>query len=227
MANTDIDFHSHILPCCDHGSDSVKTSVTQLRLASDANVGTVCATPHFYPDRDELDGFLQKRSRSYENLCAELKGDEPRILLGAEVLFCEGMEDFENIDLLCLQNSNLLLFEMPFYAWSSSLFKTVEDVCMKYRGKITPILAHADRYSKSAVERLLGYGVLLQLNVQNYSKKIKYSYLKDWVNKGYVVALGSDIHGTKDGYTYWNKAKRKSHDEWDKIMQKTANLISC
>lgn len=225
MENTDIDFHAHILPCCDHGSDSIKTSLKQLKEASNANVGTVCATPHFYPDRDSLDGFLQRRNACYQNLCAELTNDEPRILLGAEVLFCEGMENFEHIEKLCLTDSNVLLFEMPFYSWSTSLFKTVEDLCFKYREKLTLVLAHADRYSKHSVDRLLDYGVLLQLNVCNYSKKIKFSYLKKWVENGYVVALGSDIHGTKDGYYYWNKAKRKSHNEWEQIMQRTENLL--
>lgn len=226
MANMEIDFHAHILPCCDHGSDSVRTSVTQLKLASTANINLVCATPHFYPDRDELEDFLQRRCRCYDSLISEFRDEEPQILLGAEVLFCEGMEKFEHLESLCLQNSKLLLFEMPFYAWSSSLFETVENVCIKYRGKITPILAHADRYCKEDVEKLLNYGVLLQLNVQNYSKKIRYSYLKDWVKKGYVVALGSDIHGTKDGYLYWNKAKRKSHEEWNQIMQRTEKILS-
>ena len=30
-----VDFHSHILPRADHGSDSVETSLKQLKLAAD------------------------------------------------------------------------------------------------------------------------------------------------------------------------------------------------
>ena len=44
-----LDYHAHILPRCDHGSDGVETSLRQLAMAAEAGIRTVCATPHFYP----------------------------------------------------------------------------------------------------------------------------------------------------------------------------------
>ncbi|MEE3459824.1 MAG: CpsB/CapC family capsule biosynthesis tyrosine phosphatase, partial [Candidatus Faecousia sp.] len=41
-----IDFHAHILPGADHGSDGLETSLRQLALAEEAGVDTIVATPH-------------------------------------------------------------------------------------------------------------------------------------------------------------------------------------
>ena len=58
-----IDFHAHILPGCDHGSDGWRTSRRQLKLAREAGVDLICATSHFYGHRTSVERFLQKRQR--------------------------------------------------------------------------------------------------------------------------------------------------------------------
>ena len=63
-----VDFHSHTLPCIDHGSLSLKTSIAQLGLASEHGVSRVLATPHFYPHAHNLFDFIEKRKRSVEML---------------------------------------------------------------------------------------------------------------------------------------------------------------
>ena len=42
-----IDFHSHILPRLDHGSDGRETSASQLAMMQSVGTQTVCATSHF------------------------------------------------------------------------------------------------------------------------------------------------------------------------------------
>ena len=66
-----IDFHSHILPGADHGSDSLEMSLSQLENAKAAGVSTIVATPHFYPDVDNVPDFLARREKAYDMLCAE------------------------------------------------------------------------------------------------------------------------------------------------------------
>ena len=46
-----VDYHAHILPGCDHGSDGTETSKRQLEAAKAAGIETVCATSHFYPEK--------------------------------------------------------------------------------------------------------------------------------------------------------------------------------
>ena len=43
-----IDFHSHILPGMDDGSQTVEESLTLLEMLRAQGVDTVAATPHFY-----------------------------------------------------------------------------------------------------------------------------------------------------------------------------------
>ena len=47
-----IDFHAHILPGVDHGSNSVEISDFQLKLAAESMIDTVIATSHFYPHKE-------------------------------------------------------------------------------------------------------------------------------------------------------------------------------
>lgn len=44
-----VDFHSHILPKADHGSESVEMSLMQLYCAEKAGVDTIVATPPLLP----------------------------------------------------------------------------------------------------------------------------------------------------------------------------------
>ena len=63
-----IDFHSHILPGVDHGSKSLDTSLSQLKLMEKMGIDVAVATSHFYPHREEIDAFLEKRERAAELL---------------------------------------------------------------------------------------------------------------------------------------------------------------
>ena len=136
-----LDYHAHILPRCDHGSDGVETSLRQL---------------------------------------------------GAEVLICDGMERLDDLPRLCLEGTNELLLEMPFYAWPSSLWDTLFALCE--RQDIRIVLAHADRYPKENIERLIREGIPLQLNAVCLTKPIKRRRYLEWIQNGYVKYLGSDIH---------------------------------
>ena len=101
LPDTTLYYHAHILPGCDHGSDSVETSRRQLEMARKAGVATVCATPHFYPQRETVACFLDRRARTADLLRAGLPADAPRIQLGAEVLICDGLERMQELPLLC------------------------------------------------------------------------------------------------------------------------------
>lgn len=200
-----LDYHAHVLPGCDHGSDSVETSRKQLAMAAAARVRTVCATPHFYPHKESIPSFLQRREASARLLRENLTADAPQLQLGAEVLICDGMERLEGLSRLCREGTNELLLEMPFYAWPSSLWDTLFALCE--RQDIRIVLAHADRYPKENIERLIREGIPLQLNAVCLTKPIKRRRYLEWIQNGYVKYLGSDIHMLGDGYRDWKKCK--------------------
>ena len=79
-----VDFHAHILPGADHGSDSIETSLWQINAAREAGVNRIIATPHFYPHRHSVHNFIERRNTSLNSLYDNIPGDV-RIKLGAEV----------------------------------------------------------------------------------------------------------------------------------------------
>ena len=206
MIDLALDYHAHVLPGCDHGSDCVKTSLKQLEMASDAGIKTVCATPHFYPHKESIVSFLQRREASAQLLRENLTADAPQLQLGAEVLICDGMERLDGLSRLCRGGTNELLLEMPFYQWPESIWDTLYSLCERQDIKV--ILAHAERYSPEAIEQLIRDNVPLQLNTECLTKPLhRRRYLK-WIQNGSVKYLGSDIHMLGNGYRDFEKCRR-------------------
>lgn len=203
MIDLTLDYHAHILPGCDHGSDSVETSRKQLAMAAAAGVRTVCATPHFYPHKESIPSFLQRREASARLLRENLTADALQLQLGAEVLICDGMERLDGLSRLCRGETNELLLEMPFYQWSESIWDTLYALCE--RRDIEIVLAHAERYPPEAIEQLIRDNVALQLNSECLTRPLHRKRYLTWIKNGSVKYLGSDIHMLGDGYRAWEK----------------------
>ena len=201
-----LDYHAHVLPGCDHGSDSVETSRKQLAMAAAARVRTVCATPHFYPHRESIPSFLQRREASARLLRENLTADAPQLQLGAEVLICDGMERLDGLPRLCRGETNELLLEMPFYQWPETIWDTLYALCE--RRDIEIVLAHAERYSPEAIEQLIRDNVALQLNSECLTRPLHRKRYLTWIKNGSVKYLGSDIHMLGNGYRDFEKCRR-------------------
>ena len=70
------DFHSHILPEIDDGSRSVEESIAMLRIEAEQGIRHVVATPHFYPQYQTPEVFLEKRDRAEAILREEMQKHE-------------------------------------------------------------------------------------------------------------------------------------------------------
>lgn len=212
-----IDFHTHILPNADHGSDSVETSLGQIELSKTADVDVIVATPHFYPHKHNLEKFIERRNSAFEALIAQT---DANILLGAEVLICEYFENLNGIDKLCIEGTKTLLIELPFSEYKDSYTDSVEKLI---DNGYDIIIAHANRYPKESIYKLLDVGAKLQLNTSSLSKLFVKKHIKDWIKSGEVVAIGSDIHMlNQDSYRKFNKAKSRLKDNLSFIMQESA-----
>lgn len=209
MKSTDydiVDFHSHILPGADHGSDSLNVSVTQLNLAKSAGVTRIIVTPHFYPHIHTVEDFLKRRNSAFKCLKKSLKSEMAEIRLGAEVLLCENLDKMKSVEELCIFGTNTILVELPFSDHSDIHVDAVSGIL---KNGLDVVLAHADRYDKYDIEKYINLGVKLQLNASSLAKLVKSPHLFDWLQRDLVVALGSDIHG-KDKKAYKNFLKAKS-----------------
>lgn len=202
-----IDFHAHILPRADHGSNSVENSLSQLSLAKECGVSRIVATPHFYPARENLDTFIKRRDDSFRSLEQALFDGAPSIAPGAEVLICDNIEHLPGLDRLCIGKSNIILLELPFNDFQVGYIYSVRNM-IKSGYRI--ILAHADRYNVEHIYSLLDVGAQIQLNADSLNRFFKRRALYKWVEEGAVVALGSDIHGPdRAAYNDFAVAKKK------------------
>ena len=218
-----IDFHAHVIPWADHGSSSVETSLFQLSSAHDIGIDTVVATPHFYPQYENAERFIERRNACFERLKEHLTDEHPKVLLGAEVLICDNIEAMPGLDALCIEGTRMILLELPFTDFSDSF---VYSVKMLIRQGYTVLLAHADRYDPDNIDRLVSAGAKIQLNVDSISKLFMQPHLRRWIEKGRVVAIGSDIHGSDPkAYKKFTKAVRKIDEDIDFITASSKKLL--
>ena len=210
------DLHSHILPNIDDGAENVDESIKLLQMLLEQGIQTVCATPHFYPSRDNPESFFEKRQASYEKLLTSLKGVEyPEILLGAEVAYFPGISRLKEIYDLRIEGSKILLLEMTMNEWSEyALRELTEIACM---GDMSVVIAHAERYRKyqkdSSWYRLLDLGVLFQSNASYFvNLKTRRKALKQ-LKKGEIHFIGSDCHNLTDRVPQMSDAHKLIKDK--------------
>lgn len=217
-----IDFHAHILPKADHGSDGLETSLKQVALSREAGIQLQAATPHFYPAVDTAEAFLERRSRCLAELTAAMGKDAPELLVGAEVQVCRGLNHLPQIGELCFRGTNVLLLELSPDFRFSQFERTME--ALRYDCKLQVVIAHVDRYPDMA-EILMDAGYMGQLNASSLCTLFKKKRLYTWIETGSIVALGSDIHGTNVGYQDFLKAKKKLGSLYEEIMSRTQALL--
>ncbi len=195
-----IDFHSHILPEMDDGSRSVEESVLMLKALAEQGTEKVVATPHFYANDESVLSFLSRRRASFEKLEASDSHLMPKVILGAEVRFYDGISKLEGLDSLCIQGTRLLLLEMSMQRWTEYTLKEIIDISC--RGKVIPVIAHLDRYMKfqssDALNRLLANGVLMQINANFVYGLLTRRKAFGLLKNSAVHFLGSDCHNLSD-----------------------------
>lgn len=193
-----IDFHSHVLPGIDDGSKNIETSMKMLQTSKASGVDRMIATPHFYADCDRIERFLERREQAYLSIADKLSDDTPKLLLGAEVAFFEGISQAEKIEALTIDDSNLMLLEMPFRTWRQSDIAEVKQLI--YKRNFSLIIAHLERYMKKTENRkyiseLMELPVTIQINAESLLDCKQSRTLLRMVKKGQIHVLGSDCHG--------------------------------
>lgn len=193
-----IDFHSHILPNVDDGSASVETSLAMLRALAEQGIGHVIATPHFYPQQDSPDRFLERRDRAMTRLREAMGSDDwPQITLSAEVYFFRGMSESDPLSRLTIGDNNCILIEMPPAPWTEDMYRELEAIWV--RREILPIVAHVDRYIRpmrtyGIPERLAELPVLVQANADFFLEKRTAGMALRMLKGDKIHLLGSDCH---------------------------------
>ena len=190
------DFHAHCLPDVDDGAADVATAVAMLRASAEQGVGRVVATPHFTIGDHEAPAFFKERQRGYEDLRPYLDETMPEVLLGAEVLIREGISRYD-LSPFCLQDTNILLVEMPPIARPYWLLEELENIV--YRQGLTLMYAHLDRYlpwySHNDFEMLMDMpDAIMQVNADSIADKRFFESLCRHLPDTRRMVMGSDMH---------------------------------
>ncbi|MBQ9685113.1 MAG: hypothetical protein IJV41_01015 [Oscillospiraceae bacterium] len=194
-----IDFHSHILPEIDDGSDSIETSLAMLRESRRQGVDLICATSHFYADEDDPASYLARRNHAYARLRAAM-GDSkeyPEIRLGAEILYFPGISVAEEMRGLILERTPFLLVEPPMMPWSEEMLDEVE-LCGETLSCI-PVIAHIDRYMRllndyTLFDRVKDRRLLIQVNASFFVHHDTRDFALECLREGRIHFMGSDCH---------------------------------
>ncbi|MBQ2928104.1 MAG: capsular polysaccharide biosynthesis protein [Oscillospiraceae bacterium] len=193
------DFHSHILPGIDDGSDSPETSIAMLRKEAEQGIRQVIATPHFYAGYMSPDAFLKKRDRAEALLrnAMEKSTGLPELQVGAEVSFFRGMSESEALRRLTIREKHCILIEMPPPPWSEELYRELEAIWV--RQGLVPIIAHIDRYigplrTHGIPQRLMQLPVAVQANAEFFLNRSTAPMALRMLKAGQIHLLGSDCH---------------------------------
>ena len=195
-----IDFHSHFLPCIDDGSKSIEESLEMLRLSSLQGVTKIIATPHFYASLHTPQEWFKKRDKAFKSLAPYLTDAMPEIKLGAEVHYYEGMAQSQILSQLCIENTSLILVEMPHEYWTSRMKSVIID--MSASSGITVALAHIERYLSiqpaDVWNEFKANGILLQTNAEFFIHRRTRRKALRMLKNGSIDLLASDCHNTAD-----------------------------
>ncbi len=196
-----IDFHSHILPSIDDGSNSIEETVKLIKEASKVGFTGIISTSHYIQgyyelnchERKELLDIIQNKiiREDYLNI---------QLYLGSEVYFsAEMLELIKEKKASTINNTRYILFELPMN--TKPLF-VKEMVYTLIQNGYKPIIAHPERYSYvqdeiNYVEELANIGALFQSNYGSvmgiYGSNVKKTF-KKLLKNNLISFLGSDVH---------------------------------
>ena len=198
-----IDFHAHILPDLDDGSDSVETSLAMLRESGRQGVKMICATPHFYAQEDDPASFLERRASAWEALKAVLDVSDayPEIRLGAEVLYFPGMSVADELRTMTLEGTPFLLIEPPMMPWRETMLDEIQECGENLH--CVPVIAHVDRYMRmlgddTLLDRVYSRRMLAQVNASFFLRESTRERAMKLLGSNRFQFVGSDCHDMQE-----------------------------
>ena len=195
-----IDFHSHVLPNIDDGSKSIEETFNLIKEAKSAGFNKIISTSHYMEDYFEVES--NEREVWINGINEKVKEMELdiKLYIGSEIYLTDDIiKLLEQGKASTLNNTNYVLFEMPFNVKPLNLYSIIYEM-LKY--KLVPILAHPERYSyvqkePQLVGELIEKGVLMQSNfgsvIGQYGRKSQV-IVKKMLQKNMIHFLGTDVH---------------------------------
>ena len=215
-----IDFHAHILPNVDDGSQSLEETFNLINEAKEAGFEAIISTSHY------MEGYYEVQNEEKSTWINELnkKLQEQKInielYIGNEIYLTENIiKLLEEDKASTINNTSYVLFELPLNAKPIDLEKLVFKMTSN---KLVPVLAHAERYlfiqkDPNIIKQLIELGVLIQCNFASfigmYGSKAEI-IAKKLLKNNMIHFLGSDVHKQNSIYK-----------KMPEIIKKLENLV--
>lgn len=204
------EYHCHILPGIDDGSDSVDTSLKMVEMMKAQGVERICATPHFYAHREKsIDDYLKRRQAAFEQIQGQTAVTD--IHLGAEVAIEHGISELPGIEKLAITGTRIILLELPYRAYEKWMSEEIYNIAAEYKLKV--MLAHVHRYlpyySKDEIETILSSKSILQINNEAFTSWKEKKIAKKVMAEHTHFAFGSDAHNTSSRKPNWELLQKK------------------
>ena len=204
------EYHCHILPGIDDGSDSVDTSLKMVEMMKAQGVERIVATPHFYAHREKsVVDYLKKRQAAFESIKDSMAIQD--VYLGAEVAIEHGISELPGIEKLAITGTRIILLELPYRAYEKWMSEEIYNISAEYKLKV--MLAHVHRYlpyySKEEIETILSSKSVLQINNEAFASWKEKRFAKKVMAEHTHFAFGSDAHNLTDRKPNWELLQKK------------------
>lgn len=228
-----VDFHSHILPKMDDGSDSMRTSLSMLQAEWEQGVRRVVLTPHFYCEEESVSSFLQRRNRAFAALQAKTNGKAfPELCLGAEVAMSSALCRMDLMP-LCITGTNILLLELPYH----NRFRLREVETVMNRNDVQIVFAHIERFyrlwNRETFTAVMELPVYKQMNCGSLCRAGWWERrrLLRWIADGEIHLLGTDAHNLTSRVINMQPAlhlleRKKLSEEASEMMERATRLTN-
>lgn len=231
-----VETHCHILPGIDDGAPDVETSLKMIEKLKEQGAKAIILTPHYYSDSISYKDFLDRRDRAFYELQQALPDDSPALIPAAEVYISDYLFSNENLDALCIGNSNYALIEHPFSSsFSRKSYERLTNLYCDYG--IKPILAHIERYQalmddESLLDEYIEMGCITQTNISSFvnGKRGARKKLFKYLESGRIHLIGSDCHNLTSRPPDYQAGikeiiKKSGEASINNLMQNANNLI--
>ena len=205
------EYHCHILPGIDDGSDSVDTSLKMVEMMKVQGVERIIATPHFYAHREKsVADYLKERQAAYEQIQGQTAITD--IYLGAEIAIEHGISELPGIEKLAITGTRMILLELPYRGYEKWMSEEIYNIASEYKLKV--MLAHVHRYlpyySKDEIETILSSKSILQINNEAFASWKEKRLAKKVMTEHTHFAFGSDAHNLSDRKPNWDLLLKKA-----------------
>lgn len=232
-----IDIHCHILPGIDDGAADEKESLKMLKMAANAGVREIIATPHFHYHKGKAKPDRVRELVEDMQTILENENIPIRLHAGNELYYSHSLLEIVKAgEALTMADSDYVLLEFSPETERRKIQHAVyQFLCDGYN----PIIAHVERYQaflKHAdfADEISAMGACLQINADslcgNAGWRIK-SFSRNLVKKDYVTFVATDAHDVDRRTPQFEKAaawieKRCGKEKlWEYLADNPAKIL--